>query len=357
MAGRRVLQVSTSMQTRGGIASFVRMLADTELWARWQTEHLVTHRDGPAPVKIGTFALALARYLRMLVLRRPALVHLHMSSYGSFVRKALLLWLAVARGVPVLVHVHGSEFTTFHDRLPGPLQAIVRATLERSAVVVALGEAWAQRLRVIAPAARVVTIPNAVPVPAAAQRERGPVRVVFLGEIGERKGAFTLLEAWAKATAAAPSGTAQLIMAGDRGVQRARRLIDELGISGSANVSSWLDPAEVAELLAGAEVFVLPSRSEGQPIALLEAMAHGVCVVTTGVGGIPEIVEDGRSGLLVAVDDVAGLAAALQRVLGDEQLRRRMGDAARQRVLDRFSIDTVAGRFDHLYREITGRTS
>ena len=351
----RALCVSTSLSTRGGISSYVRMLQGTELWTRWRIEHVVTHRDGGAITKIGTFAIGFGHYLVALTVRRPDVVHLHMSSHGSFVRKALMVWTARAVRVPVVVHVHGSEFDAFHDRLPAPLRAVVRSTLEQSAVVVALGERWGRRLSAIAPAARVVNVPNGVCVPAVRPEPptRAP-RVVFLGEIGERKGAFVLLEAWAK-IAAEPDvlGVARLTLAGDRGTARARADAVERGVGASVEVRGWLSPTEAAELLAGADVFVLPSRSEGQPMAVLEAMAHGLCVVASDVGGIPEMLDDGGSGLLVPPDDVDALVAALRRVLTDASLRARLGAAARKRVLADFDLDVVWRRFDTLYREVS----
>jgi glycosyltransferase involved in cell wall biosynthesis len=180
--------------------------------------------------------------------------------------------------------------------------------------------------------------------------------VVFLGEIGERKGTFTLLEAWAK-LAAEPEilGSAKLTIAGDREIERARSSIAELGIAASAKVRSWLSAPEVAALLDSADVFVLPSRSEGQPMAVLEAMAHGLCVIASDVGGIPEMIDDGRSGLLVPPDDADALGTALRRVLADPALRGRLGDAALARVRAEFDLDVVWRRFDALYREVAAR--
>ncbi len=250
----RVLCVSTSMATRGGISSYVRMLADTPLWTRWQIEHVATHRDGSAAVKIGAFGAGLVHFGWALLRRRPDAVHLHMGAYGSFVRKAALVWLAAAARVPSVVHVHGSDFDFWHDRLPRPVQRFIRATLHRAAVVVALGDRWAERLLVIAPRAhggdRAERGADAAGNRAAAtrpHRSRRPLHVVFLGEIGERKGAFTLLETWAK-LAAEPDvlAGARLTMAGDRGASGPQRLIEQLGIADSAQVRSWLAPDEVA---------------------------------------------------------------------------------------------------------------
>jgi glycosyltransferase involved in cell wall biosynthesis len=337
------------MRTRGGVASYVRMLRGTPLWETWRVEHVTSHRDGGRATKVATFARAVAQYMAALLLRRPDLVHLHMASNGSFVRKATLFWLAWALRVPAVVHLHGAEFHLFHARLPRPLRAVVRATLTRAAVVVALGERWARELVAIAPAARVVPVPNAVRVPAAAARPPGAApNVVFLGEIGDRKGAFVLLEAWARL---APG--ASLTLAGDGAVDRARRVIAERGLD--VQVRSWLSPAQVGELLAEADVLVLPSRNEGQPMAVLEAMAHGLCVVASDVGGIPELVDDGRTGLLVPPDDVEALVAALRKVLTDDGLRAALGAAARERVLEEFDVDVVWRRIDAIYQGVVGR--
>jgi glycosyltransferase involved in cell wall biosynthesis len=107
--------------------------------------------------------------------------------------------------------------------------------------------------------------------------------------------------------------------------------------------------ADIAELLAAADVFVLSSIREGLPVALLEAMAAGTAVAATSVGGIGEVVVDGESGLLVAPDDAAALAGAIGRVLGNIELRRRLGANAARVVRERFSIEKTAEQTGALY--------
>jgi glycosyltransferase involved in cell wall biosynthesis len=350
-----VLHVSTALHTRGGVATYVRLLRDSPLWSAWSATLVATHRDGSAARKALAFAVGLAAFVRAVVVRRPRLVHLHMSAHGSFVRKATVFWMAEAVGIPAVVHVHGSEFDVFHDRAPSVVRWIIRATLTRAAVVVALGERWARRLRAIAPGACVVTIPNAVRLPPDRVRQPGagePVNVVFLGEIGERKGAFDLLEAWARVVPQGCAGTALLTMAGDREVERARVAVDRRGLADTVRVLSWLGPDEVAALLRSSHVLVLPSRSEGQPMAVLEAMANGLCVVTSDVGGLPEMIEDGTSGLLVPPGDVEALAASLDRVLTEPELRERLGRGARVRAEAAFDIEVVWRRLDAVYEAL-----
>ena len=349
------LWASTALDTRGGVASYVRTLADTPLQARWSVQHIVTHRDGSAPLKALTFARGLLGYLTALVLRRPDVVHLHMASYGSFARKATLAVIARVVRIPVVLHVHGGEFHLFHDRSPRRLRAVIRSTLEHSAVVVALGEQWAERLQRIAPAAHIAVVPNAVaPVGSAVQPAHGGlVDVVCLGEVRDGKGTFLLLDAWAKVVIAAHSPV-RLIIAGHGELERAQARIDELGLGDTVTVCGWLSREEVAALLGAAQVLTLPSLAEGQPMAVLEAMAHGLCVVASNVGGIPDLLGD-DAGMLVAPGDVDALAAALTRAVNDRDERVRLGEGGLARVRGTFDTAVIWRRIDDLYRQATLR--
>ena len=111
---------------------------------------------------------------------------------------------------------------------------------------------------------------------------------------------------------------------------------------------------DVPRILALADLFVLPSVSEGMPIAIMEAMALGLPVVATAVGGVPELVVDGETGLLVPPRDPAALADAIRRVIDDEGDRKRLGEAGRARVRTFFTDAVMAQRTDDLYRRLQG---
>ena len=354
MPERRALWAST--KARGGIARFVTTVAETPLWDEWNVRLVVTHTNGNAFVRLGYFIKGGTLFLVEVLLRRPAVVHVHSAAYGSFVRKALLTWVSRLFHIPVVFHMHGADLHLFHDEAPRLMQTFIRRTLESAAAVVALGSAWAVRLRAIAPAASIVVIPNSVPLKTSVdQFASGDIQVTFLGEIGDRKGTFTLIEAWravARANAER-SASARLTIAGDGDVQRARDLVTEYGLTDSVLVEGWKPSAEVEELLARTKVLVLPSRDEGQPMAILEAMSRGIAVVSTPVGGIPEMLQ-GEAGILVSPDDPVALGAALNGLIDDAPLRARIGQAAHTRVRRDFEVAAVSTRFDDLYRAVTG---
>jgi glycosyltransferase involved in cell wall biosynthesis len=352
MSNPRTLWASTSTETRGGVATYVRTMQRTPLWDKWDIRHIVTHRNGSVVARVTTFMTGIGSFVRELVVRRPAVVHLHTASRGSFARKSFLAWLSRSVGVPVVIHVHGAAFKEFYRRSPRLLQFYIRVTLEGADAVIALGETWAGALRQIAPSARIAVVSNAVeprtPVDQPGPGE--PVHVLFLGEIEDRKGAFLLLDAWSQLADLSLPGGADLVMAGGGAVARAQNRVEELGIADQVQVTGWVAPAQVEPLLSGSHVLVLPSTFEGQPMAVLEAMAHGLCVVATDVGGVSDLVDD--CGVLLPVGGLTSLVDALRQVISDTERRAKLGSRAFQRVQERFDVNLTWRALDALYEEL-----
>nr|WP_246580987.1 glycosyltransferase [Deinococcus aestuarii] len=330
-------------------------MRSTPLFTRWQVETVATHDEGPARRWLALFASGTARLVWRCVTARPQIVHLHSAAYGSFARKGLLLWIAGAVfRVPTILHLHAGEFADFYSRCPRPVRPLVRATLARANRVVTLSPHLARAVTAIAPGARVTSVPNGVAIGAAPRRTERPPRVLFLGLLIERKNPLGLLRAWAQIER--PPG-ARLLLAGDGPLRpAAEALVTELGLTDSVELLGWVDPEQGPRLLEEVDVLVLPSFFEGQPLALMEGMARGVTPVSTSVGGIPDLIEDGVSGRLVPPGDEAALAGALGAVLADPALCRRMGDAAYERARQEFNIEHTWRRLDALYRELAPQT-
>ena len=128
-------------------------------------------------------------------------------------------------------------------------------------------------------------------------------------------------------------------------------LAGQLGIQESVRFVGFVPDLSV--VYSRASLVVLASRSEGQSLTLLEAFAYGLPVVATSVGGIPEVVLPGETGLLVEPDDAPGFARAMKRLMGDADLRRRLGQAGRQLVVDRHSTATRAAALGTYFRALT----
>ena len=185
-------------------------------------------------------------------------------------------------------------------------------------------------------------------IPSAA--ECGRARVLYVGRLTSLKGMSVLLDAMVAIRDAVPR--VELVVIGD-GPDRdafeahARRL----GIDSSVSFRGVRSPQEVADALASTDVFVLPSFAEGVPVSLMEALAAGVPVVSTPVGGVTELVEHGVNGMLVRPADPDALASAVTELLGDPDRRREMGAAGRRAVAADFDADIESGRLLRLIRD------
>jgi glycosyltransferase involved in cell wall biosynthesis len=141
-----------------------------------------------------------------------------------------------------------------------------------------------------------------------------------------------------------------LIVGGGRREPEVRKLAADLGLG---EVVHFLgNRRDIPDLLHALDIFVLPSHSEGVSLALLEAMAAGLPVIVTEVGGLPEVVTDGENGLLIPVGDAEALARALRRLLAEPNWARQLGENARRRVRDHFSLDRLGRQINEIYEEL-----
>lgn len=348
----RVLMIGTAPDGRGGVASVIEVLRAGGLFERESVRYLASHRAGSRRVKVSA-ALAAFWHMSLACMHaRPAVVHAHCASRGSFARKSLLLLIARAAGCRTIFHLHGAEFDLFAGAESGvAVRWWIRRTLEKSSVVIALSDSWAAFLRGYAPAARVVVVPNSVPLPAAPERDQEQAgRILFLGRADAGKGVYELLAAVAALAPAFPQ--LHLVIGGVGELDALRGHATALGIGDRVSLPGWIDAVARARELASAQVFCLPSHAEGLPMAMLEAMAAAKAVVATTVGGIPEAIADGVNGLLVVPGDVPALAAALGALLADGALREQLGDNARATIARRFSTDVAMTALSALYREL-----
>jgi glycosyltransferase involved in cell wall biosynthesis len=209
-----------------------------------------------------------------------------------------------------------------------------------------------------------VTVHNGIAIPAAPPGANGvraelgiPTEARLVAEVGRLcavKGQRELIEAVARLADRRPDLHALVVgddlEAGGRYRDELVRAANSLGVSARVLFAGYRP--DVPAILDVVDVVVLPSWIEGLPIVLLEAMAHGLPVVATPVGGTPELVVDGETGLLVPPHDPERLAEAIERLLAEPELGRRLGEAGRARVRERFAEEAMTGRVLRLYDEI-----
>ena len=343
-AGRFVADAVERVRARG-VDVHVVSPAASAAWPRTRTRGGRSGEPGGSPdgrhyahfgIAYGAGVLGNLRRRPWLALLVPAMVAAFVRAARAAARDADLVhahWLpagaaGLATGRPVVVQVWGTDL-----ELARRAPRLARAVLARAHLVVAASHALADAARALG-ARDVRVIPSGVDLASEVGQEAEPPYVLYAGRLSPEKGVLELV--------AAADGM-NLVVAGDGPLRK--RVPQARG---------FVPHAELQELYARAAVVACPSHREGFGVACLEAMAHGKPVVAGAVGGLLDLVVDGETGIHVPPRDVEALRRALERLLDDRELRRRLGRAARERVRREFAWERVIDRTLDAYAEASG---
>lgn len=339
---------------RGGIRSVIMNYADVGFYGNYDYQFIATHREGSLGARIWSAAKGIMRIVAALISGKVSLIHAHASMRGSFWRKCILRELAGLCGVPFILHIHGSEFEHFYNSSRGVARYLIKRTLEKSTNVIVLSEYW-QRFVGNIVRANVTIIENFVPDQygsvAISQDRAG---MLFLGAVGERKGAFDLIQAISRIPVA--ERKLKLFMAGNGEVDRAKEMVEALGVADCIEVVGWVDGERKVSLIKSCGVFILPSHNEGLPIAILEAMNAGMAIITCPVGGIPEVIESEQNGILIEPGDIDSLTDAIRQIAKNADERARLASNARTDYCSKHSPKVSIERMQSIYMKALGKT-
>ena len=357
---KSVLMVGKGAPDRGGIPTFIDTLLGSTLARDYDLTFLnVAHSGTPegGRATLGNIRRTIADAAS--VWRRAegcSVVHIHsaLAPTVTVVRAALLALAGRARGSAVVVHAHGGNIQFW---LTTPLRRfLLRLAMFPAHRVVAVWSAGEEALRRVLPPERVMLIDNGVPLAGYPERQpdHQPPRILYVGLLTPRKGVLDLLAA---SRLLRERGVAHelALLGGTPDEGPAAEAEVRAGLDGSTTLLGTRAPEQMPAEFAGADLFCLPSWWEAMPLSVLEAMAAGLPVVATDVGDVGRAVADGITGYVVPVQDPEKLAAALERLVTDAELRRRMGAAGRARVTAMFSSEVTAANVSALYDELDER--
>jgi glycogen(starch) synthase len=280
----------------------------------------------------------------------PEVIHINFSGLNG-ADVLFHLETTAAHLAPFLVTMHNVRHAAWHE-------ALLDRMLREAGWVVSVSEALKAELVKLTPeiAARLSVIYNAIEVPALAPAPlpRAAPLLVCLGRVVHDKGFDVALSAFAELTPRFPN--ARLVIAGDGPARpELETQAQALGIADTVEFLGWVAPARVSELMNSATLVVMPSRRETFGLVALEAALMARPVVGSRVEGLPEVVVDGRTGLLVDEEDPTALARAIAQLLADIGTAERMGQAARRRAQELFGIERLTDAYDGLYQRLTGK--
>ncbi|WP_407687336.1 glycosyltransferase family 4 protein [Mycobacterium sp. HUMS_1102779] len=331
-----VIHVGPDRYSVGGTQSVIRVIHDNKIGA--DEVRVLSTWNGPHQARnlllTARAAAALAR------VPRTTIAHFHISHGGAWLREGSLLRLAKARGLPVLVTVHGFDFPEFARSHP----RFVGATLRHAGHVIVLSEDARAAVAEVAPSVPTSLVANPVVIDRDAPKAGStPLVVLFAGAVGLRKGVDTLVAAWRLLVAEGVEGRCRIV--GPR-EDYTPPPTERLSLEGPVH------PDAVRELIRSARVVVLPSRAEAMPLIVTEALAGARPAVATPVAGIPAIVPD--PAMLVPVDDAPALAAAIARYLRDPDLAELDGLRGQAHIAATRSPEVIGAQLRTIYESLDG---
>ena len=287
---------------------------------------------------------------RMAFDKDASIVHLHTAADGSFKRNSQLAALAKKFGRKVVMHIHASRFKDFYNESPD--KAKILQTLQSVDRLIVLSESWKEWFKSTGVKEDKITIlHNITPEPTImpeAKKLDGKTRFLFMGEIGQRKGVFDILRALAAHRDEA-EGCIELIIGGNKNEQKLLDTIKENGLEDIVRFEGWVSGEKKLRLLNEADVYILPSFNEGLPISILEAMSYGCPIISTPVGGIPEVVDG--NGLLVTPGSETEIWEAMNRYIKDPSLIESEGSQSLVNVKE-YLPDHVMNHLREIYLQM-----
>jgi glycosyltransferase involved in cell wall biosynthesis len=368
----QILVVGPSPPSIGGVETFVQLLLSSRLADKYQLIHIDTTRDRGGQGKqsklvlINLYYLArqLAAVLVACVRQRPRIIHLPVTSYISFWKGAAFILVGRLFGLKAVAHLHGGHFHEYFASRNRLTRAVIRWSLNQAAVIIVLSESWRRFIQEeIRPTVPVRVVVNTVdemfarhllsgekPSPSA----NGRKTVLFLGRLAEYKGVFDLLRAIALVLQ--ERSDLYVVIAGPErypGIAaQIREVCEQEGVSPYVQIPGPATGQDKLDLFLSSSIFVLPSYMENFPYAVLEAMACGLPVIATPVGALPEVVEEGVNGFLIAPGDYRALAERIALLARDGRLCAEMAQANRAKVLERFTPEAAMAELEKVYDEL-----
>lgn len=350
---RNILYISPSPRVKGGISSVINGYLTSILPRRHNIFLVSSHVDGPIIIKLIIAIIGLVKTFFHLMVKNIDIVHIHSGDIISSKRKYFYFKLVRIFNCKIIYHLHGGSFLAQYPTASDKWKKRIKTLLEKSDLIICLSETWKNPITAIAPCSKIEVIPNSIGLPEIDHLKKNPdnsVQLTFLGLISERKGIFDLLIVVKRLV---KNGyDIKLNIGGHGEIDRLLKEMDSLGINNKVQYLGWVSEKERDLLLRKTDIFILPSYAEGMPMSILEAMSYKIPVISTFVGGIPELISNGENGFLVIPGDIDTLYQRLASLVQEEKLRNEFGHKARLIVKSKYHIDLVSQKIDSIYNTL-----
>lgn len=351
----KVLMVGPSLLMKGGISTVLNNYKDASNVFNKHNVKIDFFKTINTNIKYKQIASFIYRLLLFSkIVKYYDIVHIHVSSKGSFLRKNIIAKICIKNNIPYIVHLHGSEFKLFFNKLNKRKQEIVKNFFKNANYNLVLGDKWKEFVGGITSNYKnIIVLNNAVPqyeVINNSERMREDFLTVgFLGQIGKRKGVFDLIECVDELL---DDINVLVKIAGNGELEHLNQLISKTKDPSRFEVVGWIDALQKKDFFNSIDLLALPSYNEGLPMSILESMSYSKPIISTNVGSIEEAVINNKNGFIILPGDKQQLASAIKMFSIHPYLLNEMGNESRRIFEEKFLLGNHIQKLAKIYKEI-----
>lgn len=320
MTSKNVLTIGPHINEKGGISQVIKTYSSF-----FSPFHIIsTSKKGNTCLKVIFLTFAIIKCATILTFNpNIKIVHIHTASDNSFKRKTIFIAIAKFFRKKIILHIHGGNFKNFYSTNPKRISYI----LQKADLIIALSNGWKQFFISNCHCKNVTVLNNPIEKPHDIKcQPHKKTTILFLGKVSKEKGIYDLIEV-VNVLIKENKLNISLQICGNDDNNILSKLINKYNLKNDVEVEGWVEGFKKSSLLANADIFILPSYIEGLPICILEAMSYKKPIITTPVGGIPEIITHDKNGILVPPGDKNALAKAIITLYSDPDKCQLIGNA------------------------------
>lgn len=343
----RVLMIGPSLKLKGGMSTVISKYFQYDFTSKYDISYISTTFSDSNFKKYGKMIRSM--FIFLFKVGQYDIVHIHCASKKSFYRKSYYILVAKLFKKSVILHVHGGGFRNFYEKSSDVLKKYIKFVFSKTDKVLVLSKEWFNFFQTVVDEKKIEILYNGVDVPNELYLKE-PNSIVFIGTINEDKGIFSFVKIFSSLLKDFPQ--LKLIIAGSGENNRLKKMIQQLKLNDSVISLGWIDSEKKNAILKKTKYFVLPSKYEGMPMALLEALSYGCIPFVSNVGGIPEVI-DNRIGVLFDPNDLRDIEVKIKSYLTNTKNDKQF-ELARQIIIDRFSLKEHYSKLNQIYVNLLG---
>ena len=343
---KRVLIVGSAEQSAGGVASVIRLMKKMPVWEEYCCYWLGTQIQRNYAWKL--WYAVKANFLALFIIWRYDIVHFHtVPDRISLIIQMPIFLLAHLGKKKTIMHIHMGNQLKNHTE-----NKLFKWCLRHTDLIILLAKKWQTLFQdsygdIKTPTTVLYNACETVPEVPSDEKEK---MIMMAAYFNDNKAPDLLLKAWQKIKDKYPDW--RVCMLGNGEVERFRRMAEEMGLSDTVTFTGYVVGKERDDYFRKASIYTMCSYEEGFPMVVLEAWAYGICVVTTPVGGLPDVIVENKNCCTFNFGDSDMLAEKIERLIKDEALRKEMSAYERAFVTSTFSSNSINDKYVKLYESL-----